>query len=181
METLMLILKDFIVPLLAILTFIKAIVEYVKVLKWKKSEFLSKEIKEFYSDKDINLICKLLDWNVRKVELNGETVKIDDNFLESALLTHRKKAKFSEHEAIIRDKFDYFFDRLSYFNIYIENNLVSEKETLRYLSYYLDILVNTGRKDKKLVDEFNEYIDYYEFENVKSLLYKYTKQKKSDQ
>ena len=180
METLMLILKDFIVPLLAILTFIKAIVEYVKVLKWKKSEFLSKEIKDFYSDETIGMICKLLDWNARKVEINGEVVKINDIFLESALLTHRKKAKFTEHEATIRDKFDYFFDRLSYFNIYIENNLVSEKETLRYLSYYLDILVKPGRKDKKLVDEFNEYIDYYEFENVKSLLYKYTKQK-SDQ
>ena len=181
METLMLILKDFIVPLLAILTFIKAIVEYVKVLKWKKSEFLSKEIKDFYSDETINMICKLLDWNARKVDINGEIVRIDDNFLESALLTHRKKAKFTENEAIIRDKFDYFFDRLSYFNIYIENNLVSEKETLRYLSYYLDILVTPGRKDKKLVDEFNEYISYYEFENVKSLLYKYTNQKKSDQ
>lgn len=178
MEALMLILKDLIVPLLAILTFVKAIIEYVKVLNWKKSEFLSKEIKEFYSDDTINLVCKLLDWNARKVELNGEVVKIDDNFLESALLTHRKKAKFSENEAIIRDKFDYFFDRLSYFNIYIENNLVNEKETLRYLSYYLDILVNVGRKDEKLVKMFNEYIEYYEFTNVKSLLDKY--KKKSD-
>ena len=177
----MIILKDFVVPLLAVLTFIKAIVEYVKVLKWKKSEFLSKEIKDFYSDETVNMICKLLDWNARKVDINGEIVRIDDNFLESALLTHRKKAKFTENEAIIRDKFDYFFDRLSYFNIYIENNLVSEKETLRYLSYYLDILVTPGRKDKKLVDEFNEYISYYEFENVKALLYKYTNQKKSDQ
>ncbi len=181
MENFILILKDFIVPLLAILTFAKAIIEYVKVLKWKKSELLSKEIKEFYSDSDINMVCKLLDWNVRKVELNGEIVRVDDNLLESALLTHRKKAKFSEHEAIIRDKFDYFFDRLSYFNIYIENNLVSEKETLRYLSYYLDILVTPGRKDKELVDKFNEYIDYYEFNNVKSLLFRYTNQKKSDQ
>jgi len=173
MENFIIILKDLIVPFLAILTFIKAIIEYVKVLKWKKSEFLSKEIKEFYSDKDINLVCKLLDWNSRKVELNGEIVKVDDNFLESALLTHRKKAKFSEQEAILRDKFDYFFDRLSYFNIYIENNLTSEKETLRYLSYYLDILVNTGRKDDKLVKMFNEYVDYYEFTNVRVLLDRY--------
>lgn len=177
MDIFMTILKDFIVPLLAILTFVKAIVEYVKVLKWKKSEFLSKEIKEFYSDDDINLICKLLDWNARKIELNGELVKIDDNFLESALLTHRKKAKFSEHEAILRDKFDYFFDRLSYFNIYIENNLVSEKETIKYLSYYLDILVNVGRKDEKLVKMFNEYVDYYEFTNVRKLLDRYVNEK----
>lgn len=177
MDIFMTTLKDFIVPLLAILTFVKAIVEYVKVLKWKKSEFLSKEIKEFYSDDDINLICKLLDWNARKIELNGELVKIDDNFLESALLTHRKKAKFSEHEAILRDKFDYFFDRLSYFNIYIENNLVSEKETIKYLSYYLDILVNVGRKDEKLVKMFNEYVDYYEFTNVRKLLDRYVNEK----
>jgi hypothetical protein len=173
MEIILDLLKDFVVPTVALFTFIKAIIEYIKVQKWKKSEFLTKEIKEFYKDEDISMICKLLDWNARIVNLNGQDVKINDNFLESALLTHRKKAKFTPEEAILRDKFDYFFDRLSYFNIYIENRLVDEKETIKYLSYYLEILSTPGRKDSVLVKIFQDYISYYEYNNVKGLLNKY--------
>lgn len=173
MEIFFTILKDIIVPFLAILTFVKAIIEYVRVQKWKKSEFLTKEIKEFFGNEDVSMICKLLDWNARKVIIDGNELKINDSFLESALLTHRKKAKFTPEEAIIRDKFDYFFDRLSYFNIYIENGLVDETETMKYLSYYLEILAIPGRKDSKLVEIFQEYISYYEYVNVETLINRY--------
>jgi hypothetical protein len=47
----------------------KAIWEYIKDVKWKKSEFLSKEVKEFQNDENIKMVFQLLDWNKRKVKL----------------------------------------------------------------------------------------------------------------
>lgn len=162
-----------IITLIAILTFIKAIYEYTKSLKWKKSELLMKEIKDFFGDEKIKVFCQILDWNTRNIKIEGESILVNDDFLVEAFSTHNKKGSFSKDEAKIRDLFDYFLDRLSYFNFYIKNGLVDEEEVLDYLSYYLDIMIKNGRKPKEVIMAFNLYIDYYNFSNVKELLAKY--------
>lgn len=162
-------IKDF-GPIIVVLTFIKATYEYIKGLKWKKSEFLSKEVKEFFNDSNVKNVCLLLDWNTRKIELNGETIIITDEMLYESLQTHDVKSKFKIEEAKLRDMFDSFFDKLSYFNIHIKNGLVDKKQVLLYLSYYLDILSTPGRKPKKLVETFNKYIDYYGYQNIREIL-----------
>ena len=73
METIYNIIID-IIPLLGIFSFIKAIIEYRKTQLWKESEFLSKEIKEFFSDERVKVVLTLLDWNVRKIMINGQEV-----------------------------------------------------------------------------------------------------------
>ena len=50
---------------------------------------------------------------------------------------------------------------------------VDETETMKYLSYYLEILAIPGRKDSKLVEIFQEYISYYEYVNVETLINRY--------
>lgn len=162
-------------PIITILTFIKAIYEYVRSRKWKMSEYLTKEVKEFFNDPRIETVCLLLDWNSRKIKLGGKEVIVDDEFLYQSLLTHEEKNKFTTDEAEIRDLFDHFFDRLSYFNIYLENKLIEEKETFNYLSYYLNIIVKPGRKNKELIKVINRYISHYEFYEVQNLLRKFTK------
>lgn len=164
-------------PVIVILTFIKATYEYIKGLKWKKSEFLSKEVKDFFSDKNVKVVCQLLDWNSRTVEIDGKIIKVDDSLLISALMTHNLKSHYTQEEAKLRDLFDQFFDKLSFFNIHIENNLVEKKEVFSYLGYYIDIISKPGRKPKKLVETFNSYIDYYGFDNIKSLLEKRNKKR----
>ena len=111
METIYTIIIDF-MPLLGIFSFIKAIIEYRKSQLWKESEFLSKEAKDFFSDEKVKTVLTLLDWNVRKIMINGKEVRINDQFLIEALKTHNKKSKFSIEEAYIRDLFDNFFDKL---------------------------------------------------------------------
>ena len=162
-----------IVPIVAILTLVKAIYEYTKSQKWKKSEILTREIKEFFNDPRIKSFCQILDWNYREVEIDGEKILIYDDLLCNALSTHNDKPNFSRDEAKIRDLFDYFLDRLSYFNFYINNDLVNEDEVFGYLSYYLDIMTKDGRKPKEVIMSFNLYIDYYNFNNVKDLIVKY--------
>ncbi len=160
------------VKVVIILTFVKVVYEYIKGLNWKKSEFLSKEIKEFLNDSKVKTVCQLLDWNSRKIEIGDKKIVVSDDYLIEALKTHSEKSAFTIEEAYIRDLFDNFFDKVGFFNIYIKNGLVEEKQVLDYLSYYFDIISIKGRKPERLVQAFKKYIEYYEFENAKQLIYR---------
>jgi hypothetical protein len=173
METLNFILK--IIPILGIFPFLKVIWEYVRDLKWKKSEFLAKEIKEFQNDENVKIVFQLLDWNKRKIKLKCGEYNIDDYDLIYALETHDKKSKFLIQEAELRDIFDDFFDKLSTFNIYINNGLISEEELQEYIGYYINILTSKTKKPKLLLDAFDEYIRFYEFTNVSELIIRFKK------
>jgi hypothetical protein len=177
METIYNIIID-IIPLLGIFSFIKAIIEYRKTQLWKESEFLSKEIKEFFSDERVKVVLTLLDWNVRKIMINGQEVKVNDDYMIEALKTHNQKSRFSIEEAHIRDLFDNFFDKLAYFNIHCKNGLVSEKKIFNYFDYYFNILTTTERKDWNFIKTIDNYIDYYDYTNVRELLDKYKKEKR---
>jgi hypothetical protein len=173
MDKIDLILK--LIPLLGFIPFMKAVWEYIKDVKWKKSEFLSKEIKEFQSDENVRIVFQLLDWNKRKIKLKCGEHTISDYDLISALQTHNNKNKFMAHEAELRDIFDDFFDKISTFNIYIKNGLISEGELYLYIGYYLNILESTDRKPKLLIKTFDDYIKYYKFENVSELIERFKK------
>lgn len=177
METIYNIIID-IIPLLGIFSFIKAIIEYRKTQLWKESEFLSKEVKEFFSDERVKVVLTLLDWNARKIMINEHEVKVNDDYMIEALKTHNQKSRFSIEEAHIRDLFDNFFDKLAYFNIHCKNGLVSEKKIFNYFDYYFNILTTTERKDWKFIKTIDNYIDYYDYTNVRELLDKYKKEKR---
>lgn len=167
------ILKDVIIPLVAILAFIKGIMEYVRSQKWKKSELLSKEVKEFFNNEDIKIVLTMLDYNRRRIIINDEVIKFNDILLQCSLITHNKKGIFEIKEAMIRDKFDVFFDKISFFENYISSGLVDEEECLEYLSYYLRILTKPGSKSKEIIEMFNQYLIYYRYDNVIKLLDRY--------
>ena len=164
-----------IIPILGIIPFLKAIWEYIRDIKWKKSEFLSKEIKEFQIDENVRIVFQLLDWNTRKIKIKSTEYNISDYDLISALQTHNKKSKFSIKESELRDIFDEFFDKLSTFNIYINNGLISEEELYEYIGYYVNILTSENKKPQLLIDTFDEYIRFYEFKNVSELIKKFKK------
>lgn len=161
--------------IVVILTFIKAVYEYVMAMRWKKAEYLSKEVKDFFSDPNIKIVCTLLDYNIRKIEVDGNKITVTDELLKSALQTNDKKQSFTSEEARLRDMFDSFFDKLSNFNVLIRNGLVEKKQVRNYLSYYLGIISIPGRKPKDLVEIFHQYIDYYDFNDVKDLILMYKK------
>ena len=173
MEKIDLILK--LIPLLGFIPFMKAIWEYIKDVKWKKSEFLAKEVKEFQNDENVKMVFQLLDWNKRKVKLKCGDYTIGDYDLINSLQTHNNKSRFLIQEAELRDIFDEFFDKLSTFNIYIESGLISEEELYLYIGYYVKILSSTDRKPKLLIKTFDDYIKYYQFTNVSELIERFKK------
>ena len=157
------------IPLLGIITLSKAIWEYKVGQNWKKSEFLAKEMKIFFDDQRIKLVLRMLDYNKSKVKLeSGETV-INDVDLINALQPHNLKSHFTITEMELRDLFDYFFDKLSTFNIYIESGLISDAELYLYIKYYLEILSTNKSKPEPLRNCFQKYIEYYQFDGVKDL------------
>jgi len=177
MDLIILILKN-LVPIVATLTLIKAIIEYRRNQLWKESEFLSKEVKDFFSDEKVKTVLTLLDWNARKIMINGKEVRINDDFLVEALKTHNKKSRFTIEEAHCRDLFDNFFDKLSQFNIHCKNGLVTEDKIFNYFEYYFNILTSSERKTKEFQRCIDNYIDYYDYTNVKDLLSKYKSKKR---
>jgi hypothetical protein len=174
MEKIDIILK--LIPLLGFIPFLKAIWEYIKDIKWKKSEFLAKEIKDFQNNDNVKIVFQLLDWNSRKIKLKCGERTISDLDLVSALQTHDVKNKFPIHEAELRDVFDDFFDRLSTFNIYLKNGLISEKELYLYIGYYTNILTSSKRKPEIVSKTLKNYLVYYEFTGVLDLIQRFKNQ-----
>jgi hypothetical protein len=176
MEIINIILK--LIPLISLLAFIKAIVEYRKNQIWKESEFLSKEVKEFFSDERVKIVLSLLDWNSRKIMILGKEQLINDSFIIESLKTHNVKSKFSLEEAYIRDLFDNFFDKLSFFNIHCKNGLLDRKKVFNYFEYYFNILTTSERKSAQYIKTINSYLNYYDFNNVIDLLNEYKKERR---
>lgn len=179
MNIVLIILQN-LIPVVTTLTLIKAILEYRKNQLWKESEFLSKEVKEFFSDEKIKVVLTLLDWNARIIRINEKDFKVNDEFLIGALKTHNQKSKFTIEEGHCRDLFDNFFDKLSQFNIHCKNGLVTEQKIFNYFEYYFNILTTSERKSKEFKRTIDKYLYYYDYTNVIELLNKFIEQKKRD-
>lgn len=159
---------------------VKGIYEYKQAQRWKKLEFLSKEMKDFFNDFNVQRALVIIDWTSTKIELlkseigTEDKLYFDDDLIFSALQTHKNSTTFSKEEFIIKKIFDQFFDKLSTLENYIESGLINTNDVLPYLNYYINILANpkNKRKSEKLRTQIWNYVDEYDFANVKSLCYR---------
>lgn len=143
----------------------KWIYEYTKKLKWERTKFLSEKMDEFLSDSEIKKVLVMLDWNSANIELDGKYIRYDDNLLMSALTTHNVKSSFSVEEKYIRTLFDNFLDKLMRFQIWIDTGLIDEKDTIRFLGYYLDIMSGKRKsKSKEFVSHLKNYMNFYGYD-----------------
>ena len=160
------------------LTIMMGIYQYAKAQKWKKAEFVSKEIKEFYDDFDIKRAFVLLDWNsnelvLRENEIDGKkTIHFTEDLIFSALAPNENKSNdlagltsdatgFCKEEVVIRNVFDRLFGWLVMFNSYIETDLVTVKDLRPYLIFWIQVLADTdnNRKSQKVREQIWKYID----------------------
>lgn len=120
--------------------FISGYIQYVKAQKWKRAEFVAKEIKEFEAKPKIKLAMQLLDWNARKYDIGDsddeKEILIHDRILGEALRPHNERSSFNPTEVFIRDVFDAYFDSLERFDHFIESGLVTPEEFRSYLTFY---------------------------------------------
>ena len=160
-------------------TIMIGIYQYVKAQKWKKAEFVSKEIKEFYNDFDIKRAFVLLDWNSNELVLKEneidekKKIHFTDDLIFSALAFNENKGndleKFCKEEVVIRSIFDSLFGWLIMFDSYIETELVTAEDLKPYLIYWIQILADTSsnRKPEKVREQIWKYIDTCGFEKLR--------------
>lgn len=166
---------------ISLLLLIKGIYEYTKAQKWKKAEFVSKEIKEFYNDFDIKRAMILLDWNSNELDLKTNEIEgekkfyFNDDLIVSALQTHKDSPSFSDKEVVIKGVFDSLFDRLTMFDNYIETGLIRTNDIKPYLIYWIRILADSqnDRKSKEVRSQIWKYIDEYGYDRIRTFCNKF--------
>jgi hypothetical protein len=160
---------------------------------WKKAEFLAQQVKEFYADNRVERVTYMLDWAMRKFQVDGQTVLVFHDaeaenkyaeripsytqlaksgavvLLTQALRQHDLRG-FTEREQWIRDEFDWLFFKLDQFQHLIDSKLVSFEEVDVHLKYLLDLL--TGGHSwlsSRTVTALATYLELYDFEATKKL------------
>jgi hypothetical protein len=105
----------------AIVGFSIGLWQYAKAQRWKRREFIAAQVREFESDKKIQLAMTMLDWNNRELYFPSEAsdkpiaLKVDTALLCAAFLPHQWAKSYSKEEEMIRDCFDRFLDMLVMF------------------------------------------------------------------
>jgi hypothetical protein len=172
----------------AFIAFMAGLVQYRKTQRWKRSEFVAKEVKDFKSDPAVHNALLMLDWNERYVELFPQEqdparrkALITDALLGHALAPLPDKSaarlheEFKTEEIAIRAAFDQLFDALERFEYFIQAGLVSRREFDPYLRYWVELIGDrkAGRKPPEVVDSLWSYVDSYSYSGVQKLLRRY--------
>ena len=172
----------------ALVAFMAGLVQYRRAQRWKRAEFVAKEVKDFKSDPAVHNALLILDWNEHYVELfpthedrSKRSVLVNDELLGRALAPLPDKAaarlheEFKAEEIAIRAAFDQLFDALERFEYFIQAGLVSRKEFDPYLVYWVEILGDRRgkRKPPAVLANLWAYIDSYYYTGVQKLMRRY--------
>lgn len=164
--------------------------------KWKRAEYLSREMKEFFASPRVQNALTMIDWSARRVPLmeptapdNGRVIVTRDMQFR-ALLPHTlinlangpggaagadgvdsELGRFTPEQAAIRDCYDALLDGLERFSSYVKTELVKVNELKPYLGYWLhDIAADTDdRADAAWAAALLTYIQFYGYRGVQSL------------
>ncbi|WP_354132554.1 hypothetical protein [Bradyrhizobium sp. RT4b] len=175
----------------------RATVQAAEQQNWKKAEFLANQVKDFFGDEGVERTIYMLDWHIRKLVIADDDEEVvltlhddkaraeaesrpnlRDNFLKNgqsviiarALRKHDGES-FTEHEAVVRDNFDWLFFRLGQFQHMIQSGLFTYQEVDIHLSYVLDLI--SGGLDYVSSDvtaAIARYVCEYDFPATKALM-----------
>lgn len=171
----------FLTALIALGSFIKVIIEYMKAQAWKRAEFLAGVMKEFNTDPNVRLARTMIDWKSRDFELFPDKKKeedrrvwIDDKVLIEALTpedwkgTIDNKMGYEDSEVKIRDIFDALFERLATINHYLDTKLITKSDLRPYIIHWIG-LVNDSRSEA-LLQQIHAFLRRYNYDDVIRLL-----------
>jgi hypothetical protein len=160
--------------------------QYREGQRWKALEFVSNEIKEFFSHRDVVNVLKMLDVNRRPIEFHDaatnkyQKISVSDELIISAFRTPemRKGADITPTDGLIRDTFRSFFDYLARFSNYIEaSGLIQYRDLHPFLGHWLAILCDEkyARKSPDFIAAVKTYLEYYHYRSVLTLFEHYRK------
>jgi hypothetical protein len=150
----------------------RALWQYRKNQKWRETEFMAKEAKDFFENPLVISALKILDWEERKIEFGPGNLKTVDRCLLRRALRWENADEFTYDEVYIRDLFDAFFDRMGRFEQYIKSGVVSFEMVRRYFEYWGEIL--TGKRpdllDRHTVKHIWGFLSHYGYNDVQHFL-----------
>lgn len=163
----------------AIAAFVIGLLQYRKAQRWKRVEWIAKEMDAFFADAKVAIALKMIDWGARRIELYPNRANEGNRFrvvrdadLEKALRRHTKQAEmFTEDEAALRDLFDHFLDRLERIHSFVEAGLLSFKDVRPYLHYWAVQVVSADESDDtvKRIVQLRRFITTYGYSGVQRL------------
>jgi hypothetical protein len=162
--------------------FINGLWQYRDAQKWKRNEFLVKEITEYEKNQYVINAQAVLDSNGQTIDLPPKdasdtmpSMVVDSNTLTRALSILDPAKPLTTAETRIRESFDIFLSNLEKFNNFINSGLVRKKEIEIYLRYWLKIVGD--KTSPKLTDtartQLWNYIKDNDYPGVLELLKKF--------
>jgi hypothetical protein len=152
-----------------------ALWQYRKNQKWRETEFIAKEAKDFFENPLVIKALKILDWEARKIEFGPCNLKTVNRDLLRKALRWENADEFTYDEVYIRDLFDTFFDRFGRFEQYVNSGVVSFKMVKSYFDYWGGLL--TGKWPDLLDHETLEciwgFLCHYEYTDVQGFLVRF--------
>lgn len=169
---------------------------FMNTERWKRAEFVSREMKEYLANPRVQNALSMIDWSIRRLPLlppsapNGGSVVVDRAMGTRALTPHTvidptdgvtgdreatsatdRVVRFTPEQAAIRDAFDAFLDGLERFGSAVESRLCTVAELRPYLAYWIDdIAEDTGDDaDRAWTAALLTYIDVYRYAGVQNL------------
>lgn len=174
------------------IVFCIAVSTYYRTERWKRAEFLAREMKEFFANPGVQRAMLLIDWGERRIRLLENVpenqavvpvnramqvrglrphIMITTNGPDSEAMVGRdgpESDRFTQPEAAIRDCYDAFLDGLERFASYTKTGLTNVASLRPYLGYWIDSISEPTKspEDAAWNATLLTYISFYGFSGV---------------
>ena len=165
---------------------------YLRNEKWKRAEFLAREMKEFFSTPRVQKALLLIDWSRRTIQLiedrPGDESRVivtrqmqtmglrphtllDSTGSDSETFTVGDSVwgeGFTQSQVAIRDCYDAFLDGLERFASYVKTGLIDVASLRPYLGYWIDDISSPTEDpdDAAWCAALLTYMTFYRFDGV---------------
>jgi hypothetical protein len=157
-----------------------AVYRYYDEQRWRRTEFVNREVDAFLAQPRVQVALRLLDFNAIRINpdtgtfaLPGRGIAITDAHLVRAIMDHNKieDPHFTDEEAIAREAFDELFTRLERFSVAVSQRLISPALLEKHLQYWLKILFDprSGRKPPEFAANAVNFARAYGYDGVLAL------------
>jgi hypothetical protein len=140
----------------AILVLLFGVLQYRSSEKWKRSDFVATQIKEFNSDRINSSFLRMLDYNPARVELFPNKSDFEERYVEvyfdtltSAINQSIKKDQdFDEVDFEVLQYFEHFMKSLSRFDYFLRSGAIEAHELCADLGYVAGLMNGDAREMK---------------------------------
>jgi len=157
--------------------------QYTRSQVWKRLEFLSVEMKNFFADHAVREAMLMLDWRKKRMALfkyreenDFEQVEINYDIVAAALDVDPKQHYDKVHSAI-REVFERFLEYLARFEGFLDAGVIEPADLNPFIDYWMKLIsgndTHSPEVTKKVLPNLWRFIDFYGYRDVRRLVSRY--------